>query len=86
MACGYAKCQFIAHHWQPVAFYCDAIELNNFEIDTARDQLKNESRAFGVSTNFAPHSNNVSFFEQQINLYEQQIENVENYQLLNLIN
>ncbi len=64
----------------------DAIELNNFEIDTARYQLNNEYRAFGVGTNFAPHSNNVSFSEQQINLYEQQIEKVENHQLLNLIN
>ena len=86
MVCGYAKCEFIAHHWQPVAFYCDAIELNNFEIDTARYQLNNEYRAFGVGTNFAPLSNNVSFSEQQINLYDQQIEKVENYQLLNLIN
>ena len=78
--------ELIAHHWQPVAFYCDAIELNNFEIDTARYQQNNESLTFGVGTNFAPHSNNVSFSEQQINLYEQQIEKVENHQLLNLIN
>ena len=85
-ACGYAKCEFIAHNWQQDAFISDAIELNNFEIDTARYQLNNESQAFGVGTNFAPLSNNVSFSEQKINLYEQQIEKVENHQLLNLIN
>ena len=78
--------ELIAHNWEADAFVSDAIELNNFEIDTARYQLNNESRAFGVGTNFAPHSNNVSFSEQQINLYEQQIEKVENHQLLNLIN
>lgn len=57
-----------------------------WSINTTRDQLNNESLTFGVGTNFAPHSNNVSFSEQQINLYEQQIEKVENHQLLNLIN
>ena len=78
--------ELIAHNWQQNAFVSDTIELNNFEIDTARYQLNNEYRAFGGGTKFAPHSNNVSFSEQQINLYEQQIEKVENHQLLNLIN
>lgn len=57
-----------------------------WSINTTRYQLNNEFLTFGVGTNFAPLSNNVSFSEQQINLYEQQIEKVENYQLLNLIN
>ena len=66
--------ELIAHNWQQDAFVSDAIELNNFEIDTARYQLNNESRAFGVRTNFEHHSYSVSFSEQLINLYVQQNE------------
>jgi len=53
------------------AFYSDAIELTDFEIDTARYQLNNESRAFGVRSNFAHNPYSFSFSEQLINLYVQ---------------
>ena len=66
--------ELIAHNWEADAFYSDAIELTDFEIDTARYQLNNESRAFGVRTNFEHHSYSVSFSEQLINLYVQQNE------------
>ena len=66
--------ELIAHNWQQNAFVSDAIELTDFEIDTARYQLNNESRAFGVRTNFEHHSYSVSFSEQLINLYVQQNE------------
>ena len=87
---------FMCGLWiRKVSIYCSSLATScillwrywiNFKKDTTRYQLNNESLTFGVGTNFAPHSNNVSFSEQQINLYEQQIEKVENHQLLNLIN
>ena len=66
--------ELIARNWEPDAFYSDAIELTDFEIDTARYQLNNESRAFGVRINFARHSYSFSFSDQLINLYVQKNE------------
>ena len=66
--------ELIAHNWQQDAFVSDAIELNNFEIDTARYQLNNESRAFGVRANSANGSPYVPISQQVINLYVQQKE------------
>lgn len=66
--------ELIAHNWQQNAFVSDAIELNNFEIDTARYQLNNESRAFGVRANSANGSPYVPISQQVINLYVQQKE------------
>lgn len=66
--------ELIAHNWQQDAFVSDAIELNNFEIDTARYQLNNESRAFGVRANSANRSRYVPISQQVINLYVQQNE------------
>ena len=66
--------ELIAHNWQQDAFVSDAIELNNFEIDTARYQLNNESRAFGVRANSENRSRYVPISQQLMNLYVQQNE------------
>ena len=66
--------ELIARNWEPDAFYSDAIELTDFEIDTARYQLNNKSRDFGIRTNFAHNPYSFSFSEQLINLYVQQNE------------
>ncbi|PXZ03702.1 hypothetical protein DKK70_15905 [Gilliamella apicola] len=66
--------EVIAHNWEPDAFVSDAIQLVGFGIDTARYQLNNESRAFGVRVGFRGSSSVYPFYEQQINLYVQQNE------------
>ena len=66
--------ELIAHKWEQDAFYSDAVELTDFEIDTARYQLNNESRAFGVRANFRNYSRIFPFSEQTINLYVQKNE------------